>query len=212
VNPFSDAGKVFAEFLESDRRSKQLLVSLAALLFILLIVSQFTIAWMYSERKEHLSIVEVDGATGAVVRKYTPVAYTPTAAQKSYVARQWVKSVRRRPSDKIVMRDDILWAYAHTAGAARDLLDKHFRAGDPFAEEDFRTIEELSSLKKSEDSFQVTWTEATFSPSGAQRGSVEHTALITVAHGEQAVTDDTQNPTNLHVVFFDWTVPEVLPR
>ncbi|MEO9901198.1 MULTISPECIES: type IV secretion system protein [Alphaproteobacteria] len=207
-NVYSQGGKTFANFLEEEKKARLTLVVIACFLFIALIVSILTIAYLYSERREYLSIVEVDSRTGEIVRKYTPVEYTVSDIQRRYVAEQWITYVRRRPADKFVAKDDLLWAYAHTAGAAREQLNAIFRDHDPLAEENYRTISGIQAFKRSGDSFEINWNEQVFTSSGMKVSSADYAALITIALDDTVSTDPKKNPTSLFVIHFDWNIPE----
>ncbi|MEQ9153483.1 MAG: type IV secretion system protein [Parvibaculum sp.] len=208
TNPYRQAGRVFADFLEADRRRTRLLVGLAVALFLALIASNVTMMEMYRERREHLALVEVDADTGRIVRKFQPSDYQPTDVQKSYIAREWIKFVRRRPADKLVMRDDLLWVYAHTAGAARERLDALFRDQNPYDQQNLRVVSGLTAFSKSADSYQISWKEEEFNKTGVKLGMVDHSALLTIARRVGAGTDVDRNPVDLFVIHFDWTVRE----
>lgn len=204
---YRNAGKVFADFLEADQRRGRGLTIVAILLFVGLIGSNFTMAYMYGQRRETIAMVEVDGNTGQIIRKYQPEDYRPSDLQKSYVAREWIKLVRRRPADVLVMRDDLLWVYAHTAGGARERLDSLFRAQAPLEDANLRVIRDLTAFSKSSDSYQLTWHEDVYTPSGTKIGTSEQSGLLTIAMREGVGADLTRNPIELYVVHFDWTVP-----
>ena len=79
--------------------------------------------------------------------------------------------------------------------------DELFRAKPPRVDKKVRTIRRVKSLKKSEDTFQVSWTETVFTKTGQKLRETEQTALLTVTQHQGEPTEG--NPANLFVVFFD---------
>jgi type IV secretory pathway TrbF-like protein len=206
-NTFRAAGRIYADFLEADQKSRVLFYWISVLLFLCLLAALFTIGYLYKERRETLSVIEVDARTGEIVTKYTPTEYTPSDLQKSYIAKHWIKNVRRIPADPFILREGLLWAYAHTTDKAQTRLDTIFRKKAPVVTENLRTVTDVSSLKKSADSFQVQWQETEYNQNGDKLRSSSQEALLTLTQN-QSKPGNAENPTGLFVVFFDWTVGE----
>jgi len=109
--------------------------------------------------------------------------YEPTEAQTGYALAQWIRDVRSKSIDPIVIRQNWLRAYDLLSPKASSFLNDWAQANDPFAEagREAVNVEVLNVVRRSERTFDLQWRETRF-VNGRQAGAARWRALITVAH------------------------------
>lgn len=126
-------------------------------------------------------VVEVDqlGAVQAVGP--AAMAYEPTDAQIAHHLARFLENVRGLSVDPVVVRQNWLAAYDYTTDKGALVLNDYARDNDPFASvgRRSRTVDVISVVRISDDSFQARWTERSFE-NGAHTGTERYTALITL--------------------------------
>ena len=135
--------------------------------------------------------LESDGAARAV--KPAIANYEPTDAQIAFHLGEFINNVRSVSIDPIVVRKNWLKAYAYATDQAAQTLNDYARVNDPFAEVGKRSVsvEIVSVVRSSADSFELRWREATFL-SGVRQGQETHTAVLAV------VIDPPKDEATLH--------------
>ena len=94
--------------------------------------------------------------------------FQPAAAQVGYFIGEVVRLVRERPLDPVVMRQQWTKAYQFLAGPAVNGMNEYAAADSglrnvPGEGATARTVEIKNILQKSDGTYQVRWTETTYS-------------------------------------------------
>lgn len=152
-------------------------------------------------------VVEVD-RLGAV-RAVGPATetYRPSEAQLAYHLEQFIRRVRSRSIDPIVLRDNWLGAYDTVTDRGAATLNDYARTNDPFARvgQTSVAVEVTSVVRASENSFQVRWIERAYA-NGALATTERWTAILTVLlnppRDEQRLR---QNPLGIYVDGLNWS-------
>jgi type IV secretory pathway TrbF-like protein len=132
--------------------------------------SLFTWHWARRQQVQAFVQVVVEDDQGRVVQQALPqdlLAYTPQEAQWMQMVGTWVRQVRWRGTDPVLMRAHWASAYRHTCGQARRLLEDVEKREKPFAEGNKRLVTvELKSITKTPvpEAYQVLWTETATAP------------------------------------------------
>ena len=151
-------------------------------------------------------VVEVDetGAARAVAPATT--SYTPTDAQIAHHLANFIEHVRGLSVDPVVVRENWLRAYDFVTDRAATTLNEYASANDPFADvgRKSRTVDVVSVVRVSEDSFQARWIEKTYE-NGALVSAQRFTGNFTII--TQPPTDAETlraNPLGLYVHALNW--------
>jgi type IV secretion system protein VirB5 len=156
-------------------------------------------------------IIEVDHLGGATYRG--PVGsteYTPSDAVVKYHLQRFVEDTRAISSDAAVLKKNWLDAYAAVTPKAANMLTAYVKTPehDPFrrAQDGRVTIETVSTVRVSQDTWQIDWRETTWDTHGSPvgvpvlwRGMFK--VLIQPATSEDAMS---KNPIGLYVDEFHW--------
>ncbi len=133
--------------------------------------------------------------------------YTPGDAQISWHLARFLEMIRSLPADPVVVRQNWLRAYDWTTQAGAQALNQIAGASDPFARIGRTTVsvEVLSIVRASPDSFQLRWRETSY----------EGGALVRVERfsGVASIVIDppsdperlAKNPLGLYVHAFNWS-------
>ncbi len=133
-------------------------------------------------------------------------SWTPGSAQTAYFLGAFVRQVRGRPTDAVVLRENWLTAYRFVTPEAATKLSAVAREEDPFRAvgSAARTVHIRSIVQRSDRSWQVTWTEEETGPGATAKGS--WTGLFSVSHVPPRRADDvTVNPLGLYITDFSWS-------
>lgn len=133
--------------------------------------------------------------------------YKPSSAETGYFLADWVTKTRSKSIDPIVIRDNWTMAYRFVAGPAIGLLNAHAKAHDPFANAGSQavSIEIVSALARSPDTYQVQWRETTFDQ-GVSRTTENWTGLFTVKLNPPKTEAELRaNPLGLFITSFQWS-------
>ena len=151
-------------------------------------------------------IVEVD-ETGAA-RAVAPATerYTPTDAQIAHHLANFICHVRGLSVDPVVVRENWLSAYDFVTAVAATTLNEYAKTNAPFADicRKSRTVDVVSVVRVSEDSFQARWIEKTYE-NGALVSAQRFTGNFTII--TQPPTDAETlraNPLGLYVHALNW--------
>jgi type IV secretory pathway TrbF-like protein len=133
--------------------------------------------------------------------------YQPTEAQTGYALAQWIRDVRSKSIDPIVIRQNWLRAYDLLTPRAAAFLNDWAQAHDPFAEvgREAVNVEVLNVVRRSERTFDLQWRETRFIH-GQQAGAARWRALITVtAQPPRTEAELMKNPLGLKIEDISWT-------
>jgi type IV secretion system protein VirB5 len=118
-----------------------------------------------------------------------------------------------KPTDPIVAREDLLKDFSVLRGNAATGMNQWASANDPMKDIGHvaRTVAINAVLQRSDQSWQVDWTESTFTD-GSKSSDVKYTGLFTV----ETVPPTNQsellaNPLGLHITAINWSREGVSP-
>lgn len=133
--------------------------------------------------------------------------YEPSQAQIGHALAGWIRDVRSKSIDPIVIRQNWLRAYDLLSPKASAFLNAWVQAHDPFTDvgREAVAIEVLNVVQRSERSFDLQWRETRF-VNGQQASAERWRALITV--GRQPPRTEAElmkNPLGLKIEDVSWT-------
>ena len=139
--------------------------------------------------------------------------YTPSNAAIIYFLSEWTRTMFAKPTDPIVAREDLLKDFSVLRGNAAISMNQWASANDPMKDLGHvaRTVAINAVLQRSDQSWQVDWTESTFTE-GSKSSDVKYTGLFTV----ETVPPTNQsellaNPLGLHITAINWSREGVSP-
>jgi type IV secretory pathway TrbF-like protein len=139
--------------------------------------------------------------------------YTPSNAAIIYFLSEWTRTMFAKPTDPIVAREDLLKDFSVLRGNAATGMNQWASANDPMKDIGHvaRTVAINAVLQRSDQSWQVDWTELTFTD-GSKSNDVKYTGLFTV----ETVPPTNQsellaNPLGLHITAINWSREGVSP-
>ncbi len=152
-------------------------------------------------------VVEVDmaGAARAVGPAIEP--YNPTDAQIAHHLAAFIRNVRSVSIDPVIVREKWLKAYDFTTDRGALALNDYAREHDPFATIGRRsvTVDVTSVVRASKDSFEIRWTETTYS-NGQFEKRQRFTAHLTVVMSPPRTVEALhKNPLGLFVHAVNWS-------
>ena len=153
-------------------------------------------------------IVETDqyGQTSRITA--TDGTYRPTEAQTAYFLADWVRLVRSKSIDPIVIRQNWLRAYDLATPRVAGFLNAFAQERDPFANvgREAVTVEVLNVIPRSDRTFDLQWREDTF-VNGQRARSERWRALITVRIDRPRTEAQLRaNPLGLHIEDVSWSI------
>ena len=139
--------------------------------------------------------------------------YTPSNAAIIYFLSDWTRTMFAKPTDPIVARENLLKDFAVLRGHAATTLNEWATANDPMKDMGHvaRTVTVNTVLQRSDQSWQVDWTESTFTD-GSKSSDLRYTGLFTVE--SVPPTNQTEllaNPLGLHITAISWSREGVSP-
>jgi type IV secretion system protein VirB5 len=154
-----------------------------------------------------LFVVEVDswGQTQRV--QAIGGRYEPTEAQAARVLADWVRDVRSKSIDPIVIRQNWLRAYDYVTPKAAGFLNAWAQENDPFAEagREAVTVEVLNVVRRTERTYDLQWRETRF-VNGQRAGQERWRALITTRlEPPRNEAELMKNPLGLKIEDVSWT-------
>ena len=206
-SPYAKAGQVWDDRIGGARAQAQ---SWRIAAFCAFGLTALTLgAYIYERQDTRIAtyVVPVDqyGRTGQI--ELAGRAYIPSNAETSYFLGDWVKRVRAKSIDPIVIRDDWRSAYAFVSGSAVGQLNDYARAHDPFANlgQSATTVEIISVLPRSPATYQVSWRE-TATMSGVTSPPERWTGLFTVAVQPPRTEEQLRaNPLGIFITNLQWS-------
>lgn len=134
-------------------------------------------------------------------------AYEPSDAQLSWHLARFIEMIRGLPSDPVVVRQNWLRAYDWATQGGAQALNAMAEDDDPFSKIGKRTVsvEVLSVVRASPDSFQLRWRESTYA-SGVLIAAERFTGVATIVVEPPASPEQlSKNPLGLYVHAFNWS-------
>jgi type IV secretory pathway TrbF-like protein len=134
--------------------------------------------------------------------------WRPNEAQVGYFLADWIRLVRSKPVDQVVIRQNWLRAYDLATPRTSAFLNAFAAARDPFANvgHEAITVEVLNVIPRSEHTFDLQWREETFL--NGQRARTERwRALITVRQQPPRTEAELRrNPLGLRIEDVSWNL------
>lgn len=179
--PYQKAGQVWDERLGSARVQAANWRLMAFGCLGLAMATSIGLVWRSLQSTVTPYVVEVDelGAVQAVGP--ANARYEPTDAQIAHHLARFLEDVRGLSVDPVVVRQNWLGAYDYTTDKGAMALNDYARENDPFASvgKRSRTVDVVSVVRISDDSFQARWVEKTYE-NAAHTRTERFTALMTV--------------------------------
>lgn len=165
------------------------------------------LVWQSLQSRVVPYVVEVDRLGEA--RSVAPLAadYNPTDPQVAWHLGRFIRNVRSRSLDPVLMRENWLSAYDFAGERTTLFLGEYARADNPFVDVGRRTVsvQVTSVVRASESSFQVKWIESEYER-GSLVGTARWTAMLTVKIRPPRSADVLRkNPLGLYVDAIDWS-------
>ena len=205
--PYQKAGQIWDERIGSARVQARNWRLMALGSLALCFASSGALVWRSLQSTVTPYVVEVDASGAARAVAPATERYSPSDAQIAHHLANFIEHVRSLSIDPVVVRENWLRAYDFVTDRAATTLHEHARANDPFAEigRRSRTIDIVSVVRISADSFQARWIERTYE-NGALVRAERYTGAFTVI--TQPPTDAARlraNPLGLYVHALHWS-------
>ncbi|WP_430404145.1 conjugal transfer protein TrbF [Hyphomonas sp.] len=204
--PYHKAGQVWDERIGSARVQAKNWRLMALGCLALSFMSSGAMVWRSMQSTVTPYVVEVD-ETGAA-RAVAPATerYVASDAQIAHHLANFIAHVRGLSVDPVVVRENWLRAYDFVTSQAATTLNQYAQENDPFAQVGrlSRTVDVISVVRVSEDSFQARWIEKTYE-NGALVKAERFTGLFSII--TQNPTDAATlraNPLGLYVHSLNW--------
>lgn len=164
--------------------------------------------WVQAQRATVKPFV-VEVASWGQTEKITAIdgRYQPTDAQIGYALAEWIRDVRAKSIDPIVLRQNWLRAYDLVTPKAATFLNGWAQQHDPFAEvgREAVNVEVLNVVRRSARTFDLQWRETRF-VNGQQTGQERWRALITTTvQPPKTEAELMKNPLGLKIEDVSWT-------
>ena len=204
--PYQKAGQVWDERIGSARVQAKNWRLMALGSLALSFATSGALVWRSLQSTVTPYVVEID-ETGAA-RAVAPAMerYTPSDAQIAHHLANFISDVRGLSVDPVVVRQNWLSAYDFVTDPGAIALNDYAQANDPFADigRKSRTVEIVSVVRVSDDSFQARWIEKSFE-NGALMKSERFTGLFTiVTQPPRDAATLRANPLGLYVHELHW--------
>jgi len=204
--PYQKAGQVWDERIGSARVQAKNWRLMALGCLALCFFTSGALIWRSTISTVTPYVVEVD-ETGAA-RAVAPATqrYKASDAQIAHHLANFMQRVRGLSIDPVVVRENWLSAYDYVTSEASTTLNEYAQANDPFADvgRKSRTVDVVSVVRVSGDSFQARWIEKTYE-SGALIKAERFTGLFNII--TQPPTDAETlraNPLGLYIHSLNW--------
>jgi len=163
VTPYHKAAQVWDERLGSARSQARNWRLAALTMIALAIVLTGLLAVMVSRSGVIPYVVEVD-RLGSPRRRSRPGHLPPLGRPDRPLPRPLRQNVRSLSIDPVVVRANWLRAYDYVTDRGAQTLNEYARQADPFGKIGAKTatVEVISVVRASGDSFEVRWKESTY--------------------------------------------------
>lgn len=133
--------------------------------------------------------------------------YEPTEAQVGHALAEWVRDVRGKSVDPVVIRQNWLSAYDLVTPKAGGFLNAWAQTHDPFAEvgREAVNVEILNVVRRSGRTYDLQWRETRF-VNGQQASQARWRALITIKlQPPKTEAELLKNPLGIRIEDVSWT-------
>ena len=204
--PYQKAAQIWDDRIGSARVQAENWRYIAFGCLFLAMASSIGLVWRSLQSTVTPYVVEVDelGAVQAVGP--ASIKYEPTDAQIAHHLANFLEQVRSISVDAVVVRQNWLDAYNFTTDKGAAVLNEYARANDPFTNvgKRSRTVDVVSVVRISDDSFQARWVERNFENS-AHTGTERYTALMTLVIDPPTDAETLRNnPLGIFVHGLNW--------
>jgi len=164
--------------------------------------------WMQAERAQVRPFV-VEVSDWGQTQRITALdgRYEPTEAQVGHALAEWIRDVRGKSIDPIVIRQNWLSAYDLVTPRGAAFLNAHAQAHDPFAEagREAVNVEVLNVVRRTRRTYDLQWRETRF-VNGQPAGQARWRALITIRlQPPKTEAELMKNPLGLRIEDVSWT-------
>jgi type IV secretion system protein VirB5 len=210
ANPYARSAAAWDERIGSARVQATNWRYIAFVSIALALISTIGVVVIGVKKQVATYIVEVDKAGMPGRISLASETFQPAAAQVGYFIGEVVRLVRERPLDPVVMRQQWTKAYQFLAGPAVNGMNEYAAADSglrnvPGEGATARTVEIKNILQKSDGTFQVRWTETTYS-NGIRRSKEDFTGLFQIKLIPPRDEADTfKNPIGVYITNFTWS-------
>ena len=210
ANPYARSAAAWDERIGSARVQATNWRYIAFASIALALISTIGVVVIGIKKQVATYIVEIDKAGMPGRISLASETFQPAAAQVGYFVGEVVRLVRERPLDPVVMRQQWTKAYQFLAGPAVNGMNEYAAADSglrnvPGEGATARTVEIKNILQKSDGTYQVRWTETTYS-NGIRRSKEDFTGLFQVKLIPPRDEADTfKNPIGVYITNFTWS-------
>ena len=204
--PYQKAGQVWDERIGAARVQARNWRLMALGLLALCFAISGALIWrsMRSTVTPYVVEIEASGAARAVAPALE--RYDPSDAQIAHHLAGFIEHVRGLSVDPVVVRENWLRAYDFVTDRAATTLSQYAEDNDPFADIGrlSRTVNVISVVRVSDDSFQARWIEKTYE-NGALMRTERFTGNFTIiTQAPRDVATLRANPLGLYVHSLNW--------
>lgn len=204
--PYQKAGQVWDERIGSARVQAKNWRLMALGCLALCFLTSSALVWRSLQSSVTPYVIEVDQTGSASAIGPATTEYTPSDAQIAHHLANFIAYVRALSVDPVVVRENWLRAYEFVTSQASTTLNQYARDNDPFAAigRKSRTVDVVSVVRVSEDSFQARWIEKTYE-NGALIKAERFTGNFTlITQPPRDVETLRANPLGLYVHSLNW--------
>lgn len=204
--PYQKAGQVWDERMGATRVQAKNWRLMALGCLGLCFATSGALIWQSTQSIVTPYIVEVDQTGAAHAIAPATQAYIASDAQIAHHLANFVQHVRGLSVDPVVVRENWLKAYNFVTDKAATTLTAYAQDNDPFTDigRTSRTVDVISVVRVSGDSFQARWIEKTFE-NGALTKVTRHTGLFSVITQSPKDAETLRaNPLGLYVHSLNW--------
>jgi type IV secretion system protein VirB5 len=164
--------------------------------------------WLSGQSRYIPYAVKVDALGNTSFAGYLTREANISPLELNAFIRRWIENARAVIADPIAEKQSLDFVYAASTQGTSKVLNEFYRANDPFKAAQQATVEvEVNAvLQKTDNSWQVDWTETQRDLDGKVVGVTHWEALMTI--GQHPVTDQKildVNPLSLFVEHLSWT-------
>ncbi len=180
---------------------------IAAFLFgTLSIILAVILGLVATNKQVETYVVPVDsiGRIGAV--RLLGNTYEPSKAEIGYFLGNFVKKIRSKSIDPVVMRKNWLEAYNYISLEAKPVLDEYANKTSPLENigHEARSVEISSIVQRSSETYQIAWSEKEFIK-GKMMGENLYTGIFTVAlEMPESAEEIYNNPLGIKIKSMTW--------
>lgn len=204
--PYQKAGQIWDERMGSARVQAKNWRLMALGCLGLCFLSTSALIWRSLQSSVTPYVVEIDESGAAKAIGPANEAYTPSDAQIAHHLANFIENVRGLSIDPVVVRQNWLKAYDFVTDKAATTLNEYAAANDPFADigRKSRTIDIISVVRVSQDSFQTRWLEKTYE-NGALTLTQRYTGNFSIIHKTPKTAATLRaNPLGLYLHSLNW--------